>query len=309
MNAAKLLLACCVSCCCVTLSSYACETGKAKATNASEHVSCEGETTAVAVSETTEECGDCEGETTAVAVSETTEECGDCEGETTAVAVSETTEECGDCEGETTAVAMNVGDHGECAACATKASLTAINDKCPGMGGDVTAGVVSIYNGFTIGYCCEGCIEGFEESPVALKDAFVMQHAKTINSTCPTSGNEINADVVSLFNGFAVGFCCENCQGKFNESSEMEKAATIAEYSKPINTECPISTEETSGKLLVAYRGNVVDFCCDDCVETFADADEATKNEIVLETVGLTMDAESGEIECSECEGNEAAAL
>ncbi|MFG0257678.1 MAG: hypothetical protein ACF8GE_07240 [Phycisphaerales bacterium JB043] len=340
MNATKLFFACCVTSCCLALPANACEEEKTKATTVAEHTecetsSCEGETTAVAVAEKSEcatsscetettavvavaeksECAasSCESETTAVVAVAEKSECAasSCESETTAVVAVAEKSECAtsSCESETTAVAMNVGDSSECSACGTKSALKPVNDKCPGMGGEIDASVTSIYNGFTIGYCCEGCIEGFEESPVAMKNAFVMQHAKLVNSSCPTSGNEINPEVVSLHNGFAVGFCCENCQAKFNESDDSAKATTIAKFAKPINTECPISTEPTEGKLLVAYRGNVIDFCCKDCVDTFAEADDATKTEILLETAGLTMNEESGALECSGCEGKETAAL
>ncbi len=42
------------------------------------------------------------------------------------------------------------------------------------------------------------------------------QAAKPINDSCPVSGAPVNAGFVSTFEGKTVGFCCNNCKGKFD---------------------------------------------------------------------------------------------
>lgn len=43
-------------------------------------------------------------------------------------------------------------------------ALAFANANCPMMGGEVdTEGEFSVFNGKKIGYCCEGCKEGFEK--------------------------------------------------------------------------------------------------------------------------------------------------
>jgi uncharacterized membrane protein/YHS domain-containing protein len=40
--------------------------------------------------------------------------------------------------------------------------------------------------------------------------------AKTVNDKCPVSGAPVKAGFVSTFEGKTVGFCCNNCKGKFD---------------------------------------------------------------------------------------------
>lgn len=40
--------------------------------------------------------------------------------------------------------------------------------------------------------------------------------AKPVNANCPVSGAPVKAGFVSTFEGKAVGFCCNNCKGKFD---------------------------------------------------------------------------------------------
>jgi YHS domain-containing protein len=268
--------------------------------------------TAVAVSDKAEcTLSGASDKATAVAVSDKAE-CtlgGACD-KATAVAVSDQAE-CTSCGKSDQTVAIAVGDTSECTSCNTKAALASINAECPGMGGEVDASVTTVYKGFTIGYCCDGCIEGFENSSETMKDAFVMQNATLLNTECPISGDPVDTKAVSLYNGFAVAFCCEKCQARFDKGTDSEKVATIAKYVSPVNTECPNSGHEVAEGSVVAYRGNLIGFCGEGGVAEFNQSDEKAKTAMLLKAANITMNEQTGALECQECKkgGGEAAAL
>jgi len=53
-----------------------------------------------------------------------------------------------------------------------------------------------------------------------------------INTKCPVSGEDVEAKIVSLFSGKAVGFCCEDCQKKFLKDPTKFKDKIVADAKK-----------------------------------------------------------------------------
>jgi hypothetical protein len=50
-----------------------------------------------------------------------------------------------------------------------------------------------------------------------------------MNTTCPISGGKVNANAGTVsYKGQAVGFCCDGCVGKFQNLSDADKAAKMA---------------------------------------------------------------------------------
>lgn len=47
----------------------------------------------------------------------------------------------------------------------------------------------------------------------------------TVNPNCPMSGKAVDASHTEMYNGEKVGFCCGNCQAKWDKMSDAEKKA------------------------------------------------------------------------------------
>ena len=52
--------------------------------------------------------------------------------------------------------------------------------------------------------------------------------AQAMNTTCPISGEPVDASVTSMYDGHTIAFCCSMCQGKFDKMSSNEKASTVS---------------------------------------------------------------------------------
>jgi len=154
---------------------------------------------------------------------------------------------------------------------AVAASFTPVNAACPVMGGEVNpAGAVSVVNGFTVGYCCDGCKDKFDAKAETERVAFVAANVQeTVNASCPKSGRPVAEGKVALHNGFAVGFCCEACQAKWQAEPEAEKTAFVAGFVQPENATCPASGREINPEVVALHRGHAVGFCCNGCKGKF----------------------------------------
>ena len=49
-----------------------------------------------------------------------------------------------------------------------------------------------------------------------------------VNTTCPFTGEDIDATMTVAYKGETVGFCCGNCMDKWDELSDEEKAEKLA---------------------------------------------------------------------------------
>jgi YHS domain-containing protein len=38
---------------------------------------------------------------------------------------------------------------------------------------------------------------------------------------------------------------------------------------KPVNTKCPVTSEDIDPKVTLVYEGKTIAFCCEDCVKAF----------------------------------------
>jgi len=179
-----------------------------------------------------------------------------------------------------------------CAACqAKKAAITAafkpINATCPGSGMPVKPGVTTVSHGFTVGFCCQECRAKFDDALVGMKKAYILQHARVINDTCPTCPTmKPSASAVTLYKGFAVGFCGEHCQKAFEAKDDAAKAAYIASVVKPVNAACPNSGEPVAADSIALYRGRAVGFCNTHCRDSFDAKPDAEKTAVVASLVG-----------------------
>ncbi len=103
---------------------------------------------------------------------------------------------------------------------------------------------------------------------------------KPINKKCPVSGKDIADGHTTKYKEKVIGFCCDNCKGKFEKEPEKyagkipelkdKKAAEeIAFADDPINKKCPISGKDVDAKQTSTYKEQVIGFCCGNCKEKF----------------------------------------
>jgi YHS domain-containing protein len=203
-----------------------------------------------------------------------------------------------------------------------------INTTCPVSGKPVDPTKTLVHDGKTIGFCCDMCPKAFEKEPAKFVSkikadakpeakpeekkpeakkpeekktedkkvvAAAPAGAKPANSTCPLSGEPSDAQFVVAYEGKTVGFCCNNCKGKFEadpkahaakikfdaapapapaapEKNPEEKkvAAAPAAGPAPVNSKCPVSGQDIKPNFTSTLDNKTVGFCCDKCLAKFA---------------------------------------
>jgi YHS domain-containing protein len=172
---------------------------------------------------------------------------------------------------------------------ATSAAGNPINKKCPVTGKDVAAGREVEYKKQTIGFCCADCVGKFEGEPEKYigkvkefkKSAVEISLADPINKVCPVSGKDVNPTKTVEHEGQLIGFCCDDCKGKF-ESDPKKFIGKVKEFKKkksssvedirfddPINKKCPVTGKDVAAGREVEYKKQTIGFCCADCVGKF----------------------------------------
>ena len=122
-----------------------------------------------------------------------------------------------------------------------------INAKCPVSGKDVDPAAVSVYKGQAIGFCCMNCKAKFDAKPEDLigkvaefkapkeepkKEEKKDDKKKAINTKCPLSGKDVDANATSVYKAQTIAFCCGNCKGKF-DAEPAKYIAKVAEFKEP----------------------------------------------------------------------------
>jgi YHS domain-containing protein len=121
-----------------------------------------------------------------------------------------------------------------------------INAKCPVQGEDIDPAVTTTYKGKTVAFCCKDCIDEFKKNP----DKYMKQieadnkkaedakkgkgksdgktadksdsqaagkAAKPVNKFCAVNSDDaVDPTVTTVYEGKVIGFCCEDCQKKFD---------------------------------------------------------------------------------------------
>lgn len=93
---------------------------------------------------------------------------------------------------------------------------------CPVMGGVINKKIYTDIQGQRVYHCCPGCAETFKADP----DKFFKKAAaegvqfENIQTVCPVSGEPINKDVSTYYEGRTVYFCCQNCVEPFEKDPQ-----------------------------------------------------------------------------------------
>src|SRR5204863_1481232 len=94
-----------------------------------------------------------------------------------------------------------------------------------------------------IGFCCDDCKGKFESDPkkyIGKVKEFKKKKASVeeisfdgdpINKVCPLSGKDVNPTKTVEYEGQKIGFCCDDCKGKF-ESDPKKYIGKVKEIKK-----------------------------------------------------------------------------
>ena len=131
------------------------------------------------------------------------------------------------------------------------AKAKAFNVKCPVEREDVDPAVpTTTYKGKVIGFCCESCIKDFNKDPEKYMKVIAADNkkaeedakkagkgkgktdgktadksdsqaagkaAKPVNKLCAVNPDDaVDPTVTTVYEGKVIGFCCEDCQKKFD---------------------------------------------------------------------------------------------
>ena len=116
-----------------------------------------------------------------------------------------------------------------------------INKKCPITGKDIVAGKTVEYEKQLIGFCCMDCVGKFESDPKKYigkvkefkkgKLPGEISFDDPINKVCPLTGKDINPTKTVEYEKQLIGFCCDDCKGKF-ESDPKKYIGKVKEFKK-----------------------------------------------------------------------------
>ena len=100
-----------------------------------------------------------------------------------------------------------------------------------------------------------------------------------INKTCPLTGKDINPTKTVEYEKQLIGFCCDDCKGKFEadpkkyigkvKEFKKKKSAEEISFDDPINKKCPITGKDIVSGKTSEYEKQLIGFCCQDCVGKF----------------------------------------
>ncbi|RIK71010.1 MAG: hypothetical protein DCC67_20485 [Planctomycetota bacterium] len=151
---------------------------------------------------------------------------------------------------------------------------------CPVSGGPADESSFVEHRGKKVYFCCEKCPKAFAKDPKKFKNNVLLQLLETgqmLQVGCPVSGGPTDEATAVEVGHAKVAFCCEKCQGKYNDASDEEKIKLLfANLAKAftLQTECPVSGKPVNLKASVEHDGKKVYFCCEGCPKAFAENPE-----------------------------------
>ena len=150
--------------------------------------------------------------------------------------------------GISTSFAADAGKPGG-AAKKDEAKNKPINAKCPIQGEDIDPDVTTNYKGKTVAFCCKDCIKDFNKEPEKYMKQIAADNKKAedakkgdkgkgksegksaeksdsqaagkaaqpVNTFCAVHTDDaVDPTVTTVYEGKVIGFCCEDCQKKFD---------------------------------------------------------------------------------------------
>ncbi len=118
---------------------------------------------------------------------------------------------------------------------------------------------------------------------------FVQAKGQT---ACPVSGDAINKDVFTEYNGKKIYFCGADCKEAFEANPEkyakkMKSEEKASAESVKLQSVCPVMGGEINKDLYADHDGKRIYFCCESCFAPFKE--EPEKYIKKMEDEGITV--------------------
>lgn len=91
---------------------------------------------------------------------------------------------------------------------------------------------------------------------------------------CPVMGNPVDFSISSMTEAGPVYFCCPMCLEAYGKSPAKYAKQVAAQRAflakmKRVQVNCPVTGNPIDGKTIATIDGEVVSFCCTDCVSKY----------------------------------------
>lgn len=139
---------------------------------------------------------------------------------------------------------------------------------CP-ISGEVLTGdeqeATVVYEGQRVRLCCKKCVEKFNAFPDGALYALYRagQKPENVQTTCPVSGEQLDADAVSVWvMNKELKVCCKKCAAKVAK----DPAAWFDKLEgRHAQTKCPVKGGDIDPKVFSVVQGQKVFYCCPGC--------------------------------------------
>lgn len=152
---------------------------------------------------------------------------------------------------------------------------------CPVSGQPAGEDHALTHRGKQVYFCCDNCPKAFAADPekfTAATNFQLLQTGQIVQVACPFSGEAVDPATDVKFQGVAFGFCCTNCQAKFEKADAAEQLTLVfGDISKGFTLQnlCPVADKPIDVTKFVEHDGQKVYFCCGNCPKAFqADPDK-----------------------------------
>jgi hypothetical protein len=139
-----------------------------------------------------------------------------------------------------------------------------VNTQCPYSGEDIDAEQVVAYTK-VVGVCCEKCQAKLTSKAGENLEKIAAVKAVHVNTQCPFSGEDVDAEITADYKGAKVALCCKKCQGKF----DAEKHGSKVVMDNAGNDKCVFSNKgiDPEAHAVISFQ---VGLCCGKCAKKFA---------------------------------------
>lgn len=144
---------------------------------------------------------------------------------------------------------------------------------CPVMDEPINLAVSTPTDDGPVFFCCKGCIKEYNKNSSKFAAKVSSQRkllAKwdKVQVKCPVTGEAVNPELVTKYNGEKVALCCKRCVSALNSSGGKYKAALANSYT--YQTKCPVSGSAIDPTVSNELPGGeTVYFCCGGCSDKF----------------------------------------
>jgi YHS domain-containing protein len=148
------------------------------------------------------------------------------------------------------------------------------NTTCPVSGEDIDHEVYAQVGNQKVYTCCKKCKGKVEADPEKFVAKAYPEDAavEAGNTTCPESGEAVDPEVFTVWQGHKVHLCCAKCEAGFLEAPERK--LTLALHPGLVelgNTHCLVMKDEAvDPSSFFIYGDKLIGSCCADCAGKFA---------------------------------------